>query len=530
MPDVLRSSYRRPVALAAAALTLGACADLDRVLCGDGACGFSEVETSALTSLADLPATPPPDSSNKYVGVTTAEQLGRKFFWDTRFSGVSTQVDALKRPMPFARAPKGQPLNMSCQSCHELRRGGIDTASVPGNVSIGAGWTDVNTSTVFNDAFFPLLFWNGRSDSLWAQATAVLEGSMGTTRLRAAWVIATHYRAEYDAVFTDWPLPMTGTITTASANLETQTGIAGQCKATGTASCPAECRQVKDDTTGAMGCFPRFPLDGRPGTKAGCQPGDASEPFGDAYDCMDPADQLLVTRVNVNYGKAVAAYEYKLVSRNSAFDRWVADLRSGLGAESKVISADAKEGARLFVGKAGCSDCHSGALLSDTRFHNVGVPSVGQGVPTLLDCPKGGVCDCVTPANCLPFGAWDGVQKMRKSPYRRESMWSDNPQDVTRKGWMEMPIDDIPKGSFRTPSLRDVALTAPYMHTGGLRTLEEVVDHYNRGGDPTATGDVAAQLQPLYLTDREQSQLVAFLKTLTGEPLPAELADKPELP
>jgi cytochrome c peroxidase len=119
---------------------------------------------------------------------------------------------------------------------------------------------------------------------------------------------------------------------------------------------------------------------------------------------------------------------------------------------------------------------------------------------------------------------------MRKSPYRRESMWSDNPQDVTRKGWMEMPIDDIPKGSFRTPSLRDVALTAPYMHTGGLRTLEEVVEHYNRGADPTATGEVAAQLQPLYLTDREQSQLVAFLKTLTGEPLPAELADKPELP
>jgi cytochrome c peroxidase len=287
---------------------------------------------------------------------------------------------------------------------------------------------------------------------------------------------------------------------------------------------------VKDDATGATGCFPRFPLDGKPGTKAGCQPGDASEPFGDAYDCMDPDDQLLATRVNVNFGKAVAAYEARLVSRDSAFDRFVADLRSGVGVESTVISADAKEGARLFVGKAGCADCHSGPLLSDTKFHNVGVPSVGQGVPTVADCPKGGVCDCVTPANCLPFGAWDGVQKMRKSPYRRESMWSDNPLDQSRRGWMDMPIDDIPRGSFRTPSLRDVALTAPYMHTGAFATLEEVVAHYNRGADPTAAGDVAAQLQPLYLTAREQSQLVAFLKTLTGEPLPAELADKPDLP
>jgi cytochrome c peroxidase len=109
-------------------------------------------------------------------------------------------------------------------------------------------------------------------------------------------------------------------------------------------------------------------------------------------------------------------------------------------------------------------------------------------------------------------------------------MWSDDPTDTSRKVWMDMPMDSIPKGSFRTPSLRDVALTAPYMHTGSLATLEDVVAHYNRGGDPQAVGDVAVQLQPLYLTDREQSQLVAFLKTLTGEALPAELTDKPELP
>jgi hypothetical protein len=62
---------------------------------------------------------------------------------------------------------------------------------------------------------------------------------MGTTRLRAAWVIASYYRTEYDAVFTDWPLPMVGTIATVSANLETQAGIAGQCKASASASCPA---------------------------------------------------------------------------------------------------------------------------------------------------------------------------------------------------------------------------------------------------------------------------------------------------
>jgi cytochrome c peroxidase len=519
------SSKVAPVFLAVA---LGGCAQADNLLCPQGSCGWSDAEIGSLSSLADLPATPPPDRTNKYVGYPGAEALGRKLFWDTRFSGVSSGTDALKRPMPFARAAKGQPLNISCATCHDLKRGGIDPASVPGNVSLGASWTDVNTSTVYNDAYYPLIMWSGRNDSLWAQAAGSVEGSMGNTRLRAAWVIATYYRAEYNAVFADWPLPMTGTIAELSPTLETQAPIAGQCK--GTPTCPTSCREVRDDVTGVTGCWPRFPLDGRPGTKPGCQPGDASEPFGDAYDCMDPADQAAATRVVVNFGKAVAAFEYKLVSRNSPFDRFVSDLRAGFANESTEISAEAKNGARLFVGKAGCSDCHNTPLMSDQRFHDVGVASVGQGIPTLADCPKGGVCDCVTPTNCLPFGAFDGIPKMRKNAYRRESTWSDDPMDTSRKAWMDMPMDQVPKGSFRTPGLRDVALTAPYMHTGALATLEDVVAHYNRGSDPQAIGDVAPQLQPLYLTEREQAQLVAFLKTLTGEPLPGELTDKPELP
>jgi cytochrome c peroxidase len=515
------------VALAGAALLVG-CEQTDNLLCGSSSCGWSDQETSALSAMADLPATPPPDASNKYVGLPAAEQLGRKFFWDPRFSGVSKGTDALNRPMPWGRAAKGQPLNIGCVSCHDLKRGGIDPMSVPGNVSLGAGWTDVNASTVFNDAFFPLVLWNGRADSLWEQATATIETAMGSTRLRAAWTIASYYRADYNAVFADWPLPMQGTINDLAPTLETQAPLAGQCKAD--AGCPSGCRVASDPSTGTTGCWPRFPLDGKPGNKAGCQPADASEPFGDAYDCMDPADQQLATRVAVNFGKAVAAFEYRLVSRNSAFDRFANDLRGGLADDSAEISSEAKRGAKLFVGKAGCSDCHNGPLLSDMGFHNVGVAQVGMGVPTVDDCPKGGVCDCDTPKNCLPFGAYDGIPKMQANPLRRDKMFSDDPTDTSRKTWIDMTVDQIPKGSFRTPSLRDVAVTAPYMHTGSFATLEDVVAHYNRGGDMQAIGDVAAQLQPLYLTDREQSQLVEFLKTLTGEPMPSELADPPTLP
>ena len=93
--------------LATASLALFAiagCAQADKVFCSNGNCGWSETETTRLAGLADLPAAPPVDTTNKYFGTPMAEQLGRKFFWDTRFSGYSTGADSLKRPMPYAVA------------------------------------------------------------------------------------------------------------------------------------------------------------------------------------------------------------------------------------------------------------------------------------------------------------------------------------------------------------------------------------------------------------------------------------------
>jgi cytochrome c peroxidase len=507
---------------------------LDAAFCPNGNCGWSQVESDRISALADLPAAPPVDLSNRYVGNAAALDLGRKFFFDPRFSGTSAMTDALQRPVPFARAPKGQPLNIACATCHDLTSGAADPSTVPGNVSLGATWTDTNASSLWNAGFQKLLLWNGRADSLWAQATATIETAMGSNRLRAAWTIADLYRSDYEAVFTDYPLPMSGTSADLAPSLQTTGATAGQCQPNADGSCPvaAGCREAHDDAGVTTGCWPRFPLDGKPGAKAGCQPGDTTEPFGDAFDCMDPNDQSAATRVAVNFGKAIAAFEYQLVSRNSPFDRFVADLRQGRADESDAISADAKNGARLFVGKAGCSDCHNTPLFSDGSFYNVGVLQVGQGVPTLDDCPAGGVCDCAspTPKNCLPFGAYDGIQKLRKSPYRRDSMWSDDPADDSRKSFLDAPIDSFPKGGFRVPGLRSVALSPPYMHDGALATLDDVVALYDRGGDPVPGGVRAARIKPLMLAAEERAQLVAFLKALTGDPLPSDFVRPPTLP
>ncbi len=509
-------------------------------LCSGGDCAWSGSDRARVEALADLPQTAPADPSNRYATNADAIALGKMFYFDTRFSGPSTLLDGLNRKMPFGRSAVGQSAGVACISCHDEGHAGVDPASAPGNVSVGAGWTYNNSITTYDSAFYSMHLWNGRIDSLWAQAVADNENPLTTNgnRLQTAWLINDLYGAAYGNVFADYPLPFAGP----SSAVRALVGTDGQCADTG-AACPASCRQATSATTGAVGCWPRFPLQGKPGKNAGCQPGDASEPFGDAYDCMAAADQALITRVLVNFGKAIAAYEGTLVMGASPFDRWIDDVRAGKGDSSTAISDDARTGALLFVGKAGCSDCHNTPLFSDDSFHNVGVGQTGTAVPTEADCPAGGVCDCAPvspthmggPKNCLPWGARDGIQKLKANGFRRDSMWSDAPaQDPTSAFSVALAAADlstIPIGAYRTPGLRNVALTAPYMHDGSIATLADVVWHYSQGiAEPNTPGAQASPFKALYLSADEQASLVSFLESLNCDPPPADVLTPPTLP
>ena len=493
---------------------LAGCGATDRLFCSGAGCEWTKAEWARLQALSPLPETPPEDRSNKYVGNADAVALGQRFYFDTAFSGNATLVDVIGGAVPYARAAVGQPINASCATCHDPKRAGADFSSAPNTVSIGAGWYDVNGQQTVNAAYYSLLYWNGRSDSLWAQAAAVAESgvSLNGNRLAIFWTIVNNYREAYDLVFgMDWPLPA----------------------APSTAD---------------------FPLQGKPGSTA--------------FDGMSEPNKEIVTRVFVNWTKAIAAYEYTLISRDAAFDRFIAE-----GPDSTWISPAAKRGAQLFVGKASCIDCHYTPLFSDDEFHDIGVPQVGDHVPTAADCPPGNAkCDC-TPGgekgSCYPSGAWAGLTKLGASlptvnytNFRRDSSWSDNfadpNPDLSRAEFYTPPSDVTLKGAWRTPSLRDVALTAPYMHDGVYKTLEEVVWHYNTGGSasgsnpfllpvcgpgvsPGPAGDGgtacmepglaspgrAVQIKPLGLDDDEVADLVEFLKTLTGVPLEATKTSKP---
>jgi len=476
----------------------------DDLFCESEGCDWKAGEWARVAALAN-PGPPPPDPSNEYLGNSAAELLGKAFYFDKAFSGLPTEVDAINRPSPPARTPKCQPLAISCASCHDLARAGVDTTSVPGHVSVGAGWTDVNALAVVNSAYRPVVFWNGRADSLWALNAVVAESAttLNGDRLRTAHQIAERYAPFYDAVFAERFGPL--------------------------------------DIAAIKG----LPANGKPPQTIYTDLGPNDDPPDDIKKEKENANpRVMVTRILVNWAKAIAAYEYRLISRNSDFDKFVAE-----GPGSGLISAAARRGARLFVGKAGCVDCHFGPQFTDDDFHNIGVPQAGVAVPLLTDCPESpnpldASCDCEsdTAKRCAPWGAYDGLRRLRdmtdgsvtRNRWLRNDPkgWSGQKDDHSRQIYVERPLSEDLKGAWRTPSLRNVALTAPYMHDGRYATLEEVIWHYNTGGQSVGgevvnAAGVAAQIKPLMLSDAEVADLVAFLETLTDEPLRGDLISPP---
>jgi cytochrome c peroxidase len=167
--------------------------------------------------------------------------------------------------------------------------------------------------------------------------------------------------------------------------------------------------------------------------------------------------------------KAIAAYERMILSGNSPYDRF------GAG-DKKALSASAQRGLTLFNGKARCQQCHAGFNFSDEGYHNIGV----------------------------------GMEK-----------------ENTDWGRFTVTKKDSDRGKFKTPTLRDAATHPPYMHDGSQNTLAEVVAFYNKGGIKTAW--LSEAIQPLNLSEAEQADLVAFIKSLTGE-VAAQIASPPRLP
>ena len=323
-----------------------------------------------------------------------AARLGQMFFFDTGFS---------------------KNKKVACATCHQPKY--YFTDGLPRG--FGMAQTKRNTLSLLSAAYSPWQYWDGRKDSLWAQALEPLvdKKEQGFSHKQVYKRVRKQYRKDYEAIFGD----------------------------------------------------------------------------------IGKATPNAVTRVFVNVGKALMAYQRQLKLQATRFDIFVEALTKKEG----VLDYSQTEfnGLKLFMGKAACVSCHNGPLFTNFEFHNIGAPEPNK--------------------QKVDLGRYTGVEKLRTDEFNCLSIWSDaKKQQCEELDFLKTQTPEL-VGAFKTPSLRNVAATAPYMQGGQLPTLEAVIDHYNKPLPPyydpkQHPNRPHFDVLPLTLSDVEKNELVAFLRTLTS--------------
>jgi cytochrome c peroxidase len=322
---------------------------------------------------------------------------------------------------------------VSCATCHQPERRFTD--GLPTARAIGSSRR--NTPSLVGVAYSPWLYWDGRKDSLWSQALAPLEdpAEHGGNRMRFAMLLQDDevYRSEYHALFGQWP------------DLKTEQSSA---------------------------------------------PNSAATDWNKTLQSLSVEDQHRIATIFVNLGKALAAYERRLMPSPSRFDEYVSALVKDEPGLEKILSKDERAGLRLFIGEARCVECHNGPLLTNNEFHNTGL---------------------LPPSGSLPDeGRSRVLEQLTTDVFNCLGEFSDASEDQCRElRYMRRGPELL--GAMRTPSLRNLAGTEPYMHKGQIQTLAEVLKHYNKA--PLALIG-HSEVEPLGLSNKQLRQLEAFLRTL----------------
>ena len=240
----------------------------------------------------------------------------------------------------------------------------------------------------------------------------------------------------------------------------------------------------------------------------------ADEALSEAYERVfdSPPSQEDPESVLVNVGKAIAAYERLLVRRDSPFDRYAAYLLGEDGGDPEALSASAHRGLELFLGPANCTLCHAGPNLTDSEFHNTAAPPGEFGDPQ-------------------DPGRYVGAAKVSVSDFNAAGPYSDEREGRSARRVQRLRVSTESFGEFRTPSLRNLAGRAPYMHAGQFPDLEAVVRFYSTlEGAAGRSHHQERVLTPLDLSEEQVADRVAFLESLEGRPLPPALSRRPASP
>ena len=324
---------------------------------------------------------------------------------------------------------------VSCATCHQPTRYFTDGLKLAVGTSVGLR----HTPSLIGLSYSPWFYWDGRKDSQWSQALAPIETphEHNSSRLEIARLIAGDqtYRENYETIF------------------------------------------------GALPHIPESPT--------------AASPLGDdenlkGWKTLSKLKQSQVTEIFSNVGKALAAYQRKLIPGQSRFDFYIDGLEESDKRSSLQLSEDELAGLSLFIGEAQCVSCHNGPLLTNHDFHNTGVLTISGQLPSM--------------------GRYDGIRLARKDSFNCLGEYSDAKKGDCLELEFAQDSNDL-VGAQKTPTLRNIAETAPYMHGGQFDSLIEVISHYNKAPTSLLSHNEA---KPLELKRYQILQLESLMHTFTA--------------
>jgi len=330
---------------------------------------------------------------------------------------------------------------VACANCHKPELSYTDGLELAAGTAIGPR----HTPSLLGIAHSPWFYWDGRKDSQWSQALAPLEAShehnIDRTTVVQLIIQDEDYRNRYESVFG----PVPDLIPNVSAS----------------------------------------PL----GNKLQI----------DQWNKLTTTAQVQINTAFTNTGKALAAYQRKIIPGRSRFDDFADRLTLNSSEEKNAaLSSTEIAGLALFIDKGQCASCHNGPLFTNHEFHNTGVMAIRGELP--------------------PMARYDGVRIARDDPFNCLGDYSDAESTECTELRFARDANDL-VGAQKTPTLRNVSKTAPYMHGGQIKTLLEVVRHYNDAPTSMLSHNEA---KPLGLRPSEIKQLEAFLLTLTAPLATAE--------
>lgn len=384
---------------------------------------FNPAERQTLAALVLSPvAQPAVVSSNRYANLSSAAELGKTLFFD---------------PMLSANQA------ISCASCHQPGKYFTDGKKL----AKGTRQLQRHTPTVVGLSSQYWFYWDGRRDSLWAQALTPIEaeGEMAGDRVSIVRYVATNkvLAQSYRHIFGEFP------------------------------------GQIFD-----------------PGLPKRASP-IGNTKLAAAWQQLGVSQQKAINRVFVNLGKAIAAYEHTLRPQVSRFDYFVEAIQQGRLEQAKMLLNEKEvKGLRLFIdmNKTQCLQCHNGSMFSNGEFHNTGT---GRFSGAHID-----------------YGRAFGLPALVLDEFNCLGDYSDAaPEDCDALRFLTQDQHANLNGAFKTPSLRNIAKTAPYFHDGRFGNLWQVLQYY--AAPPSSGKQGLNELKPSGLNLQQNQQLMAFLRSLS---------------